>query len=484
MWSKKIALSVALFIVAGSFQIIGVQSVFASVVFSTTADPNLSESSWISPSLIDVATSTTLYIQYCFTSDILTSGDFTANIIISPSTVYMPNGTSMSPRSAGYQCRISTGVLSKALVAGQNYSFVIANNTGRTMQNPYGSVQSVIFATTLEDIVLDITTHIISVVPLNGSTTGFTTQVGASGYVSSDDFVEGTKLSINLVNNTIQNGVGGSALDAWNSVVPDYEFPIDSSGFFSFSTSTEFNIDGQVNMSSRIIVPNDTFLIGFLLPDEILLSTTTVFYVNHPTGLDIAMASTTDVLVSALIMGTTTQSIIRCNPSDFDITTCLISLIVPPSYVFSNAYTRLKQDALTHFPLGYITNFISILVNTASSSLPVISGTVPQGIPGAGTSFSLSLNHVLDPILYEDIRPYVDSDDTLYDITYPYWATLIYILTGLYLIGRILGFGVIPNDFKTTESGSETVVSRGITKNGNKKTLTHTIRKTRGIKKI
>lgn len=289
----------------------------------------------------------------------------------------------------------------------------------------------------------DTSTRFISVTPEYASTTDYTTTIGAEVYINEDDWVEGTVLRMRFVNNTIQNGIGGSALEAWEGAFGNIEIPL-VSGLNDVSTTTTFDRIGQVNAEYKVVKPSTIWFIGRFLPSAQLLSTTTRFYVVEPTGLDIALASTTDILVSALITGTTTQSVIRCNPGNFDISTCLISLIIPPASVFTDALTNLRDDALTHFPVGYVTDFINILSTSTVGSLTVINATVPAGIPGAGSTVHLDLTGSLDSVLGATVGTYGTSTETLYEVTSYYWEILVYILAAMYLLRRILGSHVIP----------------------------------------
>ena len=296
-------------------------------------------------------------------------------------------------------------------------------------------------------------TRILTTSPTNASTTGYTTVIGASGYINSSDFVNGMELRIRLVNNTLQNGIGGSALDAWNSVFGGFSFPIISSGAFNFSTTTTFDVRGQVNMDIDIEVPNSTFLIGSFLPPDVLVSTSTIFYVDSPTALDIAMASTSDVLIDALITGSTTQSVLQCNPQNFDITICLISLIVPPYSVIQSDFTQLKDGFLSRWPIGYITRAFEIFSSTASSSLVVFSATLPSNLIGVVPSISLDLNGALDTVLNSNASDYGygSSTSTLYETTSYYWDIIVYIALGFYILRRILGSHVVPDLFRNED---------------------------------
>jgi len=367
-------------------------------------------------------------------------------------------------------------IASTSIVFG-NYLLVKFTNTGSGLALDPGLAGEAFYWPSAV-INFDTSSHFISLVPAGASTTGYTTSIGAHLFVDPDQYESGAYLEMKFVNNTIENGIGGSALDAWNSAFGAITIPL-SSGDNVVSTSTTFTIDGNVNATYRVKVPNQTVLIGSLLPDQILISTTSTFTVNHKTGLDIAMASTTDVLVSALITGTTTQSVIRCNPVDFDITTCVISLIVPPQSTYVNALNRLKSDALTHFPLGYVTDFISILYDTSEGTMTPIDAYVPSVLPGGGAHIRLDLSHVLDTVLYATTSIYtnVSAPDTrsLYDITNDYWELVVYIMAGIYFLTRILGAHLFPQKMGGTIIETDSITTPEVGTRGRKTGIRHTV---------
>jgi len=111
-----------------------------------------------------------------------------------------------------------------------------------------------ILTTYVQDVASDLS-RVIVTDPTHREVVATTTMVGATVYVNPDEWVEGTYLRINLVNNTLQNGIGGSALDAWQSAFGGIDLPL-SSGYNQVSTSTTFTMAGQVNASWQIRQPS------------------------------------------------------------------------------------------------------------------------------------------------------------------------------------------------------------------------------------
>jgi len=118
---------------------------------------------------------------------------------------------------------------------------------------------------------------------------------------------------------------------------------------------------------------------------------------------------------------------------------------VPDPNAMQGYIQKLKDGFITKFPIGYFYVIYDVLTTTATSSLPVLSATIPNGIVGAGASISLDFNHSLDWILNATTSQFTQSgqsSDTLYEIVEPYWNTFVYIALGFYIITRFVGSGL------------------------------------------
>jgi len=127
----------------------------------------------------------------------------------------------------------------------------------------------------------------------------------------------------------------------------------------------------------------------------------------------------------------------------FSLIDCVGYLFVPNTQIISNTVTSLTNNVLTVFPLGYITDIVTIFNSNSTSSLPVISATIPNGIIGGGASVVLNPNHALDFVLNATSTIFSTSTQTFYEITNYYWKLVLYILAFIYVVGRILGSGLI-----------------------------------------
>lgn len=133
---------------------------------------------------------------------------------------------------------------------------------------------------------------------------------------------------------------------------------------------------------------------------------------------------------------------------DFSIINCLSFLFVPDSQYVSQTVNDFKLVALSHFPLGYFSDFYYLISTSTVSQMPIFSAVVPPGIPGTGASISLDLNGVLDPYLNATTSQFINvsasSSDTLLDITMPYWELFVNFAVIFYVVGRIVGGSFIP----------------------------------------
>jgi len=128
------------------------------------------------------------------------------------------------------------------------------------------------------------------------------------------------------------------------------------------------------------------------------------------------------------------------------VTDCLAFLFIPDANYLNGTINNFKTNVSTHFPLGYITDFLSILSTSTEGTLTVIDATLPML---GGPHVHLSIANVLDPLLNATTSQFTNesapSTDTFYEITSHYWNILVYIGTLLYLLGRILGSHLIPD---------------------------------------
>lgn len=299
-------------------------------------------------------------------------------------------------------------------------------------------------------------------VPSPGSTvaSGTPTTVGAEIYVNPDDYASGAYLSMRFVNNTLQNGIGGSALDAWNAAFGEIRVPISAAGSQSLSTTTLFSDPfGQINAQYRIIVPRSSFF-GLITSDEILAATSSSFVVGTPTALDVAMASSSPgALISALVTGTTTVNLLeKCKIAGFDLVGCLLGIVVPDQATIQDDLSKLRAIP----PWGYGFRFYDIVRSATTTPLPSLSIVDPitgstlnltpwDGLMGSSSIISQATSSfVFGGTTY-------GTGQTLRQVAEPYWNFAWYLLLAIAIVRDIVGVARgVRNGFGSRGSLSDT----------------------------
>lgn len=268
-------------------------------------------------------------------------------------------------------------------------------------------------------------TVILSVVPpddptfSNARATSTTFAFEGTGFVAEDDYVDGMTFTMRYFNNAgvPSNSVagplfstGGNSLCNW---MPDwlcppgpdagpvgsqvsisgetFTFPISVDGDFDFATTTNLQQVGKYTLVSSINRPTFS-LFGFVLENEVLVSTTTVFMVATSSQWD-AFADATTEQLDDLYSGAAANCTV-----DFstvfglaDLGDCVKYLFQGPSTFIYNGLTNQIADIASRAPWGYATRIYVIFTgDTATSSLPSIAATIPAGLPMAGSSFDFS----------------------------------------------------------------------------------------------
>jgi len=222
------------------------------------------------------------------------------------------------------------------------------------------------------------------------------------------------------------------------------------------TTNFSYNFDGSNSTCPNADYNRDYKLIWTLVGSnsfnivQFQISTTTYFTIGtteNEGNVSQYVASTTAENLSDYANG---YSLNACNPlsGDFNIIDCLLSLFYPDKGYVSRTLGKQFNMLATAFPLGYITDFVSIMSTSTVATLSIIEWTIPNGIPGAGGTGSLPVIGVLDPLLNATTSQFITSTEndtrSFYDITSDYWNIVVSVMFVLYLATRILGnaFGV------------------------------------------
>jgi len=329
----------------------------------------------------------------------------------------------------------------------------------------------------------DTSTHIENLSPANHSTTSAPVTIEFDYYINSDDVISSVTggsyyncLRITAVYGLVTNGF---------QTVNDYTYCANLSSTDGGQTwvtgDLPFNLDTFTHMSVDLQDASSTYIgdvfIDVTIIDQYNGNPTIYLYENGGTDpWDFAIESYTlgDSIFASSSFGGLGYSAAAvsavCNPATSTISTlfintefsaadCFTILFTPNGDLISRYISNAKAGLTTHFPIGYITDFVSIVSTTSSSTLTVINATVPNGVIGTGANINLSLNGILNPILNATTSIYTNSSasstQTLYQITSGYWNIVVYFLAFLYMLRRILGSHIIPDAFRINQFGSK-----------------------------
>jgi len=255
--------------------------------------------------------------------------------------------------------------------------------------NPQGSVAGITYWALYTGAVPDYT-RFISTVPVYGATVATSTTIGATGFLESDDYTDDSYLWIRYWNQTAQY-VSAVAVDA----LPEgsIEIPINDSGSFTLSTTTEFLRTGVYMVTYSVINPSflaQVPILNYYVQGDTIISTSTKITVVQPTALDLVLASSTASLAEFLLTGTTTNPVLDCDfNTSFSLESCLVSLVIPPTSLLQQNFDRAKTLVFRSWPLGYVTRAIEIVTTQATSTLPTISYTFATSTALAGNTWNI-----------------------------------------------------------------------------------------------
>lgn len=248
-------------------------------------------------------------------------------------------------------------------------------------------------------------------------------------------------------------------------------------GYNFLSTTTDsLGMDGVYYLKATLKKPTNWWqtTLNWINPFTtteygIITSTTTTFVYGGKTAFDELIEDTQEVFNFDLASSTATENIKEACKLDtnWNIKDCIKSLFVPNWPEIYPKMTDLKNGILNSFPIGYFSEFVTIMSTSTAGTLTVIDATLPSPLGlGSGHHIHLDLTGVLDPILNATTTIFNNesANDTrsLYEITVYYWKILVYVGAMLYVLTRIVGAGLMPRySNSVTEGYIETVNKKG-----------------------
>lgn len=251
----------------------------------------------------------------------------------------------------------------------------------------------------------------------------------------------------------IEYDIYNTSID-YQADIPNRDIPL-ANGVFSFSHNLVMPYVGNYRARARLVDTSSStnyIYTSWSSYKYYGLATTSISNASTTQELAYARASTTLRIYNLTgytdgISTTDSYNTGACNPFksqfpyfnlEFSASECVRALFVPNEHDQAKLFLDTKNVVLRSFPIGYITDFVEIISTSSSSSLPILSATVPSNLPGGGNSISLDPNNVLDMVLYASSSVFSGDTETLYDFTSYYWNILCYLGLGLYFFNRIM----------------------------------------------
>jgi hypothetical protein len=201
------------------------------------------------------------------------------------------------------------------------------------------------------------------------------------------------------------------------------------------------------------------------LDPEIIVSSSTSFIFGTTTAFEKTTAQWKADQAEFMASSTASQNVKQyCDlTNSFSFGLCISALFLPTQADIQTSLTDLKEGIGSRFPLGYFKSFIDIVSTTTEGTLTAIDVKLPSAL-GLGTpSLKLDLTHSLDPILTATTGIFSNSSSTgasstatFFATTNYYWSLVVYVLTALYILRRIIGGYIIPENFGFGNAPSKT----------------------------
>lgn len=304
-------------------------------------------------------------------------------------------------------------------------------------------------------------TEFVYIDPAYGETvaTSTTNTIYADIYLTEEDYIADSYIRLKYVRQqTLQSAVANQEL-LWTTL--DLEDTI-TSGYNVVATTTgSYGDYGVYYITAELRKPSSWWssALSWFNPftnrdPDIITSTTTTFTYGQMTTFDTYVASSTASFNDFISSSTTSLAQVKeaCNPiSGFDLVLCISGLFIPSSGDISNAVSTFKENVSTHFPLGYFSDFVSIISTTTTGSLTILDAEMPSALGVGNPTIKLDLTHKLDSVLNATTSQFsfssstgASSTATFFETTNYYWSIFVYIMTLFYILGRLISSSVIP----------------------------------------
>jgi hypothetical protein len=301
--------------------------------------------------------------------------------------------------------------------------------------------------------------------PQNGTTTNNPVTFNLQIYIDPSDV--GFLFSVNLTLHNIDLNTFGGQFFSDDDIYFLDGFTATTSGYFNYSTTTTLT-NGNYAIDSQI---KRSYLNGYLLNpfSGVSQELTHYFVVGSSTFIGRLQTQTSEQLSNALnqtASTTATSTSAMANAcslwsDDSTVITCVGFLFLPSYTDIKATMLTFKDNVLIHFPMGYVTDFYTIISTTTQTDMVIIDAYLPSAL-GLGTPhIVLNLNNSLDWVLNSTTSEFnnVSATDTrtLFEITNEYWVIIVNLSVIFYILRRIIGAGLLPLPLEERESVSVSV---------------------------
>ncbi len=305
------------------------------------------------------------------------------------------------PILGGFQTAFYTGT--DSLSMGTTYYFIAFSCNGSTAQYGTDGIDptGVIDTSTITTPLVDTSTHIINLSPLNDTIatstgTGTTTiEISLHAYINPDDMgaIKGVHIFFENIDQNIVFSKLLSIIGVGNSATI-FSGNATSSGDFYFSKSF-----GLPDGNYRVHATLDRSYFGVPTGIAFFDQKSTQFIVGTSTWLgNIRQKSfaEADQFFGTLQATTSSAMALTCNPlsSTFGIRECLSFLLVPDSSSLDDTMTSFKDGFLVRAPWGYLTRVYNIMTASTTEALPAVSFTFGAG-PLDGNTWNIDTGSMI-----------------------------------------------------------------------------------------
>lgn len=313
-------------------------------------------------------------------------------------------------------------------------------------------------------------TRVVDLEPVATTTaTSSSFTIGGSVNVMPEDYVDGIVFRVWIAHKSSVQQT--SMLQAWETAMNAapyafaVEFPVTQFGTSEFSTTTDLSAypEGEYQITGELVIPQGFVESLINAPSTIwaqLLDTlayangsspsdnTTrksgTFIIGQPTWYDLVVNDVVAIREEGINMALFDLNVCAPLSGEFDISKCLMLLVIPSDAAISSMTDNLVNNVLSIVPFGYITRFIQITTFNDPSIPPALEYTygtsAPEDLQGRGMSFQIfAAFPLIDTIVADD-----GTNKNIWDITMPYFEAVIALGVLGVILTDLVGLGV-PN---------------------------------------